>query len=607
MKKPFWQKILPAFWPGLLLLLSALTLHAAQFTNSNITLPFTLNGVMAVGDYDNDGRLDLAITGISEAGLYQTSIYHNDGGGNFSLAYTNVSGANQSTLVWVDLDNDGRLDLVVSGTAGDLAGLTQIWRNTGSGFVQVPTSLPGTFNSAMAVGDFDNDGLPDLLIGGGTSTTLFRNLGHFGFTTNGTPTLPGAQNGDAQFADFDNDGWPDVALGYLSSIAITTNNSYVAGIFGNQGGTNFNLTSLVPNAAEGRMGVADFNNDGRLDIGMVGQSPFLATFLANTGGGVFTPTSVVPVSNFSAGFRPTGVLFGDFDNAGLLDVVVGTRRGLIEYLANQGNGIFSLTDVGIATGNSAFNPPVAIGDLFGDGRLAVIYSGDDAAYNRGTFIYRNTTPVTNTPPTAPGHLFSSAPTNGARVILSWTAATDAQTPALGLTYNLRVGTVPGGCDIVSPQSEPVTGHRRVFATGNAGQRLFAYLQKLPINTTYYWSVQAVDGGLAGGPWAPEATFSTRPRLAGDINGDGIVDQNELRAIYASYLQTSPYLTMTNTAGLGSSPVTFSVGNDGGLVFRVLTSTNLTDWQYLGPATTQYLFNDVNAGTTPTRYYRLTYP
>ena len=153
-----------------------------------------------------------------------------------------------------------------------------------------------------------------------------------------------------------------------------------------------------------------------------------------------------------------------------------TRRGLIEYLANQGNGIFSLTDVGIATGNSAFNPPVAIGDLFGDGRLAVIYSGDDAAYNRATHIYRNTTPVTNTPPTAPGHLFSSSATNGERVTLSWTTATDTQTPALGLTYNLRVGTVPGGCDIVSPQSDPVTGQRRVVATGNAGQRLFAYFR-----------------------------------------------------------------------------------------------------------------------------------
>ena len=65
--------------------------------------------------------------------------------------------------------------------------------------------------------------------------------------------------------------------------------------------------------------------------------------------------------------------------------------------------------------------------------------------------------------------------------------------------------------------------------------------------------------------------------------------------------------MTNVSGLGETNVTFALSNSVSGGYSVEVSTNLTDWQFLGPATPRYLFSDTNAPAVPQRYYRLRYP
>ena len=96
-------------------------------------------------------------------------------------------------------------------------------------------------------------------------------------------------------------------------------------------------------------------------------------------------------------------------------------------------------------------------------------------------------------------------------------------------------------------------------------------------------------------------------MAGDLNGDGMVDQSELDAVLANYWPTSPWLYLTNLAGLGHTNVTFALTNSTAGAFSVLMSTNLTNWEYLGPATPRYQFTDTNAPASPRRYYRLRWP
>ncbi|MEI7733652.1 MAG: hypothetical protein WCO56_29070, partial [Verrucomicrobiota bacterium] len=134
------------------------------------------------------------------------------------------------------------------------------------------------------------------------------------------------------------------------------------------------------------------------------------------------------------------------------------------------------------------------------GKLDIAMLQSDA-----TYIYRNTTSsAANTAPTAPGGL--SATLSGSVATLSWNASGDSQTPAAGLTYNLRVGTGPGKDDVFSGLANTASGFRKVAALGNVNQNTNWNIAGLLPGTNYYWSVQAIDSALAGGAWAAEGSF-----------------------------------------------------------------------------------------------------
>jgi hypothetical protein len=106
----------------------------------------------------------------------------------------------------------------------------------------------------------------------------------------------------------------------------------------------------------------------------------------------------------------------------------------------------------------------------------------------------------------------------AGIRLSWEAASDDQTPADGLSYNLRVGTSPGSDDVFSGMSDPATGLRHIPAAGNA-QKQLSWTLKVPQTGSYYWSVQAVDTAFAGSSWAAEELFVGPDVLHVDSNPD----------------------------------------------------------------------------------------
>ncbi len=124
--------------------------------------------------------------------------------------------------------------------------------------------------------------------------------------------------------------------------------------------------------------------------------------------------------------------------------------------------------------------------------------------------------------------------------------------------------------------------------------------------TYHYSLVAMNA--LGTASTSDQSFITG--LIGDFNGDGVVDQNELNAVYANYLPTSPWLYMTNVAGLGGTNVTFTLQNSlaGAYSYSVLYSTDLVNWIPLNSlATPLYQFTDTNAPAVPQRFYRLSYP
>src|SRR5690606_29225633 len=118
-----------------------------------------------------------------------------------------------------------------------------------------------------------------------------------------------------------------------------------------------------------------------------------------------------------------------------------------------------------------WNGDVAIGDLDADGDLDIVLSGVITPVGgtgfSGTVIYRNDSPAGIEPPTSPEQL--SGGFVGDRLVLSW-APPQNRSDAGGLTYNLRVGTTPGGMDVVAPLARS-GGRLSAPRPGNVGPNL----------------------------------------------------------------------------------------------------------------------------------------
>jgi hypothetical protein len=211
------------------------------------------------------------------------------------------------------------------------------------------------------------------------------------------------------------------------------------------------------------------------------------------------------------GVENSSVAWGDYDNDGKLDILLtgyayaaGSSNYIAKVYHNNGNGTFTEnTSAGLP---GVYDGSVAWGDYDSDGKLDVLLTGITGSGSSITKVYHNLASTADRAPDAPTGL-AAAPLSPTSVRLSWAAPTDDQTPASGLSYDLRVGTAPGASDVVGLMADASTGERRLAQRGSI-QATSWTLSNLAPDTRYYWSVQAVDGALAGSGFANEGTFIT---------------------------------------------------------------------------------------------------
>ena len=424
------------------------------FTNIGAGLPGVSFGAAAWGDYDNDDDLDLLLTGSSTADSALTQLRRNDGNGTFNLVASGLPPMTRSSVAWGDYDQDGDLDLLLSGTTNGGAGgaACQIHRNNGDGtFASINAGLPGIFDGSAAWADYDNDGDLDLALSGSGAarvSQIRRNDGT-GTFTDINAGLPGASSSALAWGDYDNDGDPDLLLAGTTDGQV---NGAFTQLWRNEGnGTFADAGAALPRLHRGALAWADFDNDGDADLVLSGRGTnFMETteLRRNDGGGTFT-TIMASLPGLESG----SVAWGDFDNDSDLDLL-----------------------------------------LMGFGESEVL-----------THLRRNDSFPANSVPAAPtGLAYSLTPSN---TVFYWDPAMDAHTPAAGVTYNLRIGRTPQAGDILSGESDPLTGHRLAPQIGNAqqGTNATVVLTNLP-GGTYYWTVQAVDSAFGGGPFAPTEVF-----------------------------------------------------------------------------------------------------
>jgi hypothetical protein len=201
--------------------------------------------------------------------------------------------------------------------------------------------------------------------------------------------------------------------------------------------------------------------------------------------------------------------------------------------------------------------------------------------------------TTSTPPQISGFADVSTPVNTPTPPIPFTVS-DAQTPAANLTVSAIAE---------HPNLVPTNG----FIFGGAGSNRTLTITPAPGQQGPTTILVSVSDGIATASESFILSVGVVVMVPGQTNYAGIVDQNELNAVLANYWPYSPWLYMTNVAGLGGTNVTFALTNSIAGAFSVQYSTDLVNWDYLGPATPQYLFTDTNAPGMPQRYYRLSYP
>jgi hypothetical protein len=181
-----------------------------------------------------------------------------------------------ATMSWADYDTDGDLDLLVSGgyyngTSGGER--TTLYRNTNGVFADAGANLPGLFGGAHAWADYDNDGDLDLAMAGywtlahGPILKIYRNTnGTFADSNTLFPGFPsgayGIQNAALAWGDYDNDGDPDLAV----SGSMNNTDQLISRIYRNDGGSFVDIQAGLLAVTSGSLDWGDYDNDGDLDL-----------------------------------------------------------------------------------------------------------------------------------------------------------------------------------------------------------------------------------------------------------------------------------------------------------------------------------------------------
>jgi len=471
------------------------------FGNMPITFKNLRDPAIAWVDVDGDADLDLIHNGYWLDGYYTRTegrIYRNDSG-VFNEVNEPALAAAKGEFDALDFDGDGDVDVAVIGESESDYDHTGIIALNDYGNFTSSISTAGLSSSSQDLGDFDNDGKLDLIACGAytlpssitiPATELLRNTGTS--LSKVINSIVDVYAGDVEWADYDNDGDLDFAL--------TSINSTNTMIYRNDGGTFTNLNLSIPDGY--KLSWVDYNCDGLDDLSICTTS--LVYLYRNDGGGAFSNVASFPtVSTYVQ-----SPAWGDFDNDGDPDLAVcyhDATNATYRVAIHRNDGT-SFTELGEETGLANAWGIVAWGDYDRDGDL------DLAVARYGSVqVFRNNQSTLNTVPSAPTGL--SATMTATETTFSWNAAADAQTPTAGLTYNLRVGTTPGGSDVFSTTADPQTGLRYVPEVGNA-RHMLSWKLRLPVRT-YYWSVQAIDSGYAGGAWAAEQIISA-VRISGYV-------------------------------------------------------------------------------------------
>jgi hypothetical protein len=350
----------------------------AVSTVAATTFGFSTATDLAIADFNGDSRPDMAVSHQTFAGVQATiAILLNDGAGGFTPVspITYFPGSSLRRVVTADFNKDGKADIAVAGTISvPFTHVVSVSLGNGDGSFAAPNNITGNNFASdspfdLAVGDFNNDTNPDIVVVSASSQNFAILLG------NGMGDFPlspvqflGTSFDRVAVGDFNNDSKQDFVITDLNDGRIL--------VLQNNGNLTFSVIQTIdlPNTPSAVV-VDDFNSDGKRDIAVAGRTfggnptfdeGSLSVLLGDGTGGFAAPVH----HEISAG--PDELLSKDLDGDGKVDLAVVDRTAsLISVLSGEAAGAFSAA----VTFDFAGGPwAIDVSDFDADGRpdLAVL-------------------------------------------------------------------------------------------------------------------------------------------------------------------------------------------------------------------------------------------
>lgn len=533
-------------------------------SGSETGFPMTATGRQLFADFNNDGILDyfiIAGQSTSNIGLYK---------GNADGTYTDVTAnspdlysKNRSSALFIDINNDGNLDLITVGDMAEKSPITDIYMNSGAPeykfVMDIDKSivLPSVYtesndnNTKIICGaDFNNDGWTDLLINGNAAgkweapdgndqlrvvAIMLNNQGNFELLRNpvdGKDNFIEVNGGCVDVGDYNNDGFMDVLVtGYHDDLKTVTR------LYKNNGNSTFTEVTGINFVGhqQGETAFIDVNNDGLLDIIEIGRDvnndwANFGKLYINNGNDTFTRHEEATTNMFGGS---CALAIGDMNNDGLMDFYMTGWGTNSTCMYNKGDNSFLVNAIDPDAARCRAGSNV-LADVNKDGFLDLAVfgyrDGGEGGYSTWPdFILLNKGGngiTANAAPTAPQGVKKTYNSTKGCYELQWNAPTDDTTPSAALRYNVYVKDADGKINFLAP-ADKATGMLKSPGTQYpfcSGTKYEVYTTE---NANVEIGVQAIDNGLAGSTFTVATLSSVESEIVND--NDCIVVVNGTQA------------------------------------------------------------------------------
>jgi 6-phosphogluconolactonase (cycloisomerase 2 family) len=317
----------------------------------------------AIGDFNRDGKLDLAVVNYCVNSCLEgstVSILLGNGDGTFAAGNDVSVASTPWTVITADFNGDGNLDLATA----NLSGSVSISLGNGDGTFRQFSSLPvGGSPVSLVAGDFNGDGILDLAVDSNNGTvTIFLGNGDGTFSQFAQLMVGANTFSEIVTGDFNRDGKLDLAVSNLADNTISV-------LLGNGDGTFQNQVTYPTGAGPLTMSIGDLNGDNIPDLAVFNGDGTVTVFLGK-GDGTFQAT--LGANNLGA---PWGTV-GDFNGDGRLDLAVANEAANTVSILLQ-SPIASLAPPTLSFGDQTLNtksPPQTV-TLSNAGSASLVIAG----------------------------------------------------------------------------------------------------------------------------------------------------------------------------------------------------------------------------------------